>query len=255
MGLSRKRRLSLVALGAALVVLLAPSAAQADGSCTGFDYRVPQNRTVTITFRCTGTLTPAYVVQITSGPDHGVLGPIDPVTHQATYTPDPTYLGPDQITFTAIDGSSTPPTGIIGIEVTEAVQPPPPPPPPPGEGNCTYVVGDPHQNPDDDMDANKPDKKPKPTHPVNVRVSCPGTKDSPMSLSIVDQPTNGTARVEGKMHFEKKTGTWEGKIKYDPNKGSMSDDSFSFRTSDPVNGDGPINPVVITLRQLQDNGG
>ena len=86
-------------------------------------------------------------------------------------------------------------------------------------------------------------------------MTCPGTADSRMSLRIVDQPQNGTARVEGKMHYDKKSGAWEGKIKYDPDKGSMQGDTFSFRTSDPVNGDGPINEVVITLRQLQDNGG
>src|SRR5258708_7501054 len=111
-----ERKLPLPALVAGIAVVLAlvlPAAAQADGGCVGFDYRVAQNRTVNVLFRCTGTLTPAYVTQVTSGPSHGTLGPIDPITYQAVYTPDPTYLGTDVISFVAIDGSTSPPGGQL----------------------------------------------------------------------------------------------------------------------------------------------
>jgi hypothetical protein len=48
-------------------------------------------------------VTQALIFTITTPPQHGSLGALDPVTRQITYTPNPDYNGPDSFAFTVTD--------------------------------------------------------------------------------------------------------------------------------------------------------
>jgi VCBS repeat-containing protein len=48
---------------------------------------------------------------------HGTLGPLDPVTHQLTYTPDPNYVGHDTFIFQVVDGQGGSATATVNVKV------------------------------------------------------------------------------------------------------------------------------------------
>lgn len=81
-----------------------------------FLVEIPEDYSTNVLFAASDVDSTNLTFAILDLPTHGTVGALDPVTHEATYTPDFHYHGADGLTFTASDGFLSA-TGIIAITV------------------------------------------------------------------------------------------------------------------------------------------
>ena len=77
----------------------------------------PEEQPLLITLVATDADGDMLSFSLVSGMAHGTLGPLDPVTHQLLYTPDPNYVGHDTFVFQVTDGQGGSATATINVKV------------------------------------------------------------------------------------------------------------------------------------------
>jgi hypothetical protein len=109
------------------------------------------------------------------------------------YTPDGNYNGPDSFTFTANDGTTDSNTATVSIDVTPV--------------NDAPVASDQSVTTDEDT-------------MIQITLVATDVDGDPLTYSIVDQPTNGTAVLTGNT------------VDYIPDGNYNGPDSFTFKAND-----------------------
>jgi hypothetical protein len=143
---------------------------------------------------------------ILDGPSHGTLSGLNPATGQVTYTPDPSYSGPDSFTFAVTDDDKAGPAAgltsapaTISIQVSDINNPP---------------VADAQDVAIDEDDA------------VTITLTGSDGDDEvqqTLAFAIAGGPSHGT--LSG---FDPRTGT----VRYTPAADYSGTDSFTFTVTD-----------------------
>lgn len=170
------------------------------------------NTPVTITLTGTDPNSDPLTFSIVDNPASGSLGAITPLTAtsaQVQYTPTTNFEGNDSFTFRVSDGTndSTPATVTISVE-----------------------NGLPSANPQTVTTTQD--------NAVTITLSGSDPESSPLTFSIVTNPTNGTLGAITPIDATSAS------VLYTPNSGFTGNDSFTFRVND---GTSDSSPATVTI--------
>ncbi|MGD9675355.1 MAG: Ig-like domain-containing protein, partial [Candidatus Bipolaricaulia bacterium] len=152
---------------------------------------------------------------LVTGPTHGTLVDIDPVTGTATYVPNPNYHGTETFTFTACDPSGACDTGTITLVVTPLNDAP---------------------EADDQMGTVDEDGS------LSLQLGGTDIDGDELTLVIASGPTHGTL-----VEFDPATGA----VMYVPNPDYHGQDSFTFTACDP-SGACVMGTVTLVVEAVND---
>ena len=129
------------------------------------------------------------------------------------YTPDGDYNGPDSFTFKANDGTTDSNTATVSIDVTPV--------------NDAPVASDQSVSTDEDT-------------MIQITLVATDVDGDPLTYSIVDQPTNGTAVLTGNT------------VDYTPDGNYNGPDSFTFKANDGTTDSNTASVSIDVLLDLHE---
>jgi hypothetical protein len=140
---------------------------------------------------------------VATPPSHGTITALNTSTGAYTYTPTPSYAGPDIFTFTVKDMTTGRTSAAARIVITVASVPIPATPPQASSASLTLYTG----------------------QVLSGKLVAVGTTTDALGYSVV-QPSHGTVNL---------TDATTGTFTYTPNSGYTGSDSFTFTAVDTVN--------------------